>query len=151
EMERLLPQQPRVDVIRASLAAHGALIEVPDLRAAVALSNRLAPEHLELAVAEPHALLPAVRNAGAVFMGHHTPEALGVFGIGSSHVLPSGGTVGFSYVLGLYAFQRRLSVVEASATGVRQLAVTAGVMADAEGLHAHAQSARICMGEKNGC
>lgn len=148
-LQRLVPQQPRADVIRASLAAHGALIEVPSLAMAVTLSNRLAPEHLELAVADPHALLAGIRHAGAVFMGHHTAEVFGDYCIGSNHVLPTGRTARFSSALGVYDFQRRLSVVEASAAGARQLAVTAGIMADAEGLYAHACSARVRGGGEN--
>lgn len=141
-MQRLLPTQPRAAIIRASLAAHGALIHVPDLATAVRLSNRLAPEHLELAVDAPQALLDDVRHAGAVFMGHYTPEAFGDYCAGSNHVLPTGRTARFSSALGVQDFQRRLSVVETSAAGAQALAPIAGAIADAEGLHAHADSAR---------
>src|SRR5699024_10627096 len=95
------------------------------------------------AVDEPQALLDGIRHAGAVFMGHYTPEAFGDYCAGSNHVLPTGRTARFSSALGVYDFQRRLSVVEASADGARRLAPVAGVMADAEGLYAHARSARL--------
>lgn len=150
EVERLLPEQPRADVIRASLSAHGALIHVADLAGAVTLANRMAPEHLELAVAEPHALLDGIRHAGAVFMGHYTPEAFGDYCAGSNHVLPTGRTARFSSALSVHDFQRRMSVVETSAAGARELAPIAGIMADAEGLYAHARSARVRLEDENG-
>lgn len=143
EIERLLPEQPRAEIIRAALAGQGALIRARDLDQALALSNRVAPEHLELAVAEPRALLAGVRHAGAVFMGHYTPEAFGDYCAGSNHVLPTARTARFSSALGVYDFQRRLSVLETTAAGAQQLAAVAAVMADAEGLHAHARSARV--------
>ena len=143
QVARLLPEQPRADVIRAALSGQGALIQVRDLQQAVALSNRIAPEHLELAVAEPRALLDAVRHAGAVFLGHYTPEAFGDYCAGSNHVLPTAGTARFSSALGVYDFQRRLSVLETTAAAAQALAPVAATMADAEGLQAHARSARI--------
>src|SRR5699024_7893492 len=139
----LLPEQPRADVVRAALSGQGALMQVRDLQQAVALSNRVAPEHLELAVAEPRALLDAVRHAGAVFLGHYTPEAFGDYCAGSNHVLPTAGTARFSSALGVYDFQRRLSVLETTAAAAQALAPVAATMADAEGLPAHARSARI--------
>src|SRR5699024_204701 len=129
-MQRLLPEQTRAAVIRASLAAHGALLHVPDLHVPVQLSNRIAPEHLELAVADPQALLDAVRHAGAVFMGHYTPEAFGDYCAGSNHVLPTGRTARFSSALGVHDFQHRVSVVEASMAGARELAPIAAAIAD---------------------
>lgn len=150
QIERLLDEQPRAEVIRAALADHGALIRVPDLQTALALANDMAPEHLELAVAEPRALLAGVRHAGAVFLGHYTPEAFGDYCAGSNHVLPTGRSARFASALGVYDFQRRLSVVEAGPAGAQQLAEVAAVMAEAEGLHAHAGSARARLQAKNG-
>ncbi len=141
-VERLLPEQPRATIIRAALTNHGALIRVPDLATAVALSNRIAPEHLELAVADPQALIDGIRHAGAIFMGHNTPEAFGDYCAGSNHVLPTGRTARFSSALGVHDFQKRLSIVQASDAGAAHLAPIAAAIADAEGLHAHAQSAR---------
>lgn len=140
-MQRLLGEQPRAEVIRASLQARGALIKVSDLAAAVALSNRIAPEHLELAVADPELLLPQVRHAGAIFLGHHSPEALGDYVAGPSHVLPTYGTARFSSPLGVYDFEKRSSLIGCSAPGAQRLARTASVLARSEGLAAHAASA----------
>lgn len=147
-IERQLAQQPRADIIRAALDNHGALIQVPDLDQALVLANRMAPEHLELAVAQPQVLLAGVRHAGAVFMGHYTPEAFGDYCAGSNHVLPTGRTARFSSALGVYDFQRRMSVVETSAAGARELAPIAATMADAEGLYAHAASARVRVSDR---
>ncbi len=141
-IERLLPQQPRADVITASLQARGALIQVADLDQALAVSNRVAPEHLELAVADPERLLPAVRHAGAIFLGHYSPEAIGDYVAGPSHVLPTFGTARFSSPLGVQDFQKRSSVIGCSQDGVAALARTAAVLADREGLTAHGDSAR---------
>ncbi len=140
-MLELLPKQPRADVIRASLEARGALIKVPDLAAAVSLANRIAPEHLELAVADPERLLPQVRHAGAIFLGHHSPEALGDYVAGPSHVLPTYGTARFSSPLGVYDFEKRSSLIGCSAPGAERLARTASILARSEGLAAHADSA----------
>jgi len=139
---RLLPARARADIIRASLAAHGVLIRVADMAEAVALSNQIAPEHLELAVAEPETLLGTIKHAGAVFMGHATPEAFGDYCAGPNHVLPTGRTARFSSALGVYDFQKRLSVIHASTAGAAQLAPVAATLADGEGLEAHAASAR---------
>src|SRR5699024_5206259 len=106
--------------------------------------------HLELAVADPQALLDDVRHAGAVFMGHYTPEAFGDYCAGSNHVLPTGRTARFSSALGVHDFQHRVSVVEASMAGARELAPIAAAIADAEGLHAHARSARVRMQDGRG-
>lgn len=140
-VERLLPDQPRADIIRAALANQGALIRVANLDEAVALANRIAPEHLELAVADPDALIDGIRHAGAVFMGHHSPEAFGDYCAGPNHVLPTGRTARFSSPLGVYDFQKRLSVINASSGGASVLAPLAAEIARAEGLEAHAQSA----------
>ncbi|MCC5887900.1 MAG: histidinol dehydrogenase [Gammaproteobacteria bacterium] len=140
-MLRRLPAQPRADVIRRSLAARGALIKVPDLDGALDLVNRIAPEHLELAVEDAQALLPRIRHAGAIFLGHHTPEALGDYVAGPSHVLPTYGTARFSSPLGVYDFEKRSSIIGCSAAGAANLAQVASTLARSEGLVAHAESA----------
>lgn len=137
EVERL----PRAETIRASFANTGALVEVEDLDQAVDLANRIAPEHLELAVADAKPLVDRIRHAGAVFVGHRTPEVFGDYCAGPNHVLPTGRTARFSSALGTYDFQKRISLVEASATGAAELAPVAKRLADAEGLGAHAASA----------
>lgn len=139
----LLPEMERRDVIEQSLARRGALIKVRDLAEAVALANRIAPEHLELSVADPTVLLDDTRNAGAIFMGRHTPEALGDYCAGSNHVLPTGGSARFASPLGVYDFQKRSSIIHCSPAGARALAQTASVLARAEGLTAHARSAEF--------
>ncbi|MES1926097.1 histidinol dehydrogenase [Salinisphaera sp. T31B1] len=140
-VDRLIVDQPRRAIIEAALRDHGALIEVANLAEAVALSNRIAPEHLELAVDDPDALLDDIRHAGAIFMGHRTPEAFGDYCAGPNHVLPTGRTARFSSALGVYDFQKRLSIVQASAEGAAVLAPVAAELARGEGLHAHAASA----------
>lgn len=142
-IERLLPQQPREQIIRASLSSCGALIKVRDLQEAVELSNQMAPEHLELAVADPNALLDSIRHAGAVFLGANSPEAFGDYCAGPNHVLPTGRTARFSSPLGVYDFQKRLSIIGASPAGAQQLAPIASTLARGEGLYAHALSADL--------
>ncbi len=141
-MEERITQLPRADIVRASLAGRGALIAVRDLDEAVEVANRIAPEHLELSVAEPRALLEKVRHAGAVFLGRHTPEAFGDYCAGPNHVLPTSRAARFSNPLGVYEFQKRTSLIECTADGAKMLAQIAGRIADAEGLQAHAASAR---------
>lgn len=133
---------PREAIVRASIAGRGALILVRDLDEACAVSNRIAPEHLELAVDAPRALLPKIRHAGAIFLGRHTPEAFGDYCAGPNHVLPTSRAARFSNPLGVYEFQKRSSLIDCSVDGARTLARIAGRIADAEGLQAHAQSAR---------
>jgi histidinol dehydrogenase len=133
---------PRAGIIRKSIADRGALITVRDLQHAIEVANRIAPEHLELSVADPRSLLPRVRHAGAVFLGRHTPEALGDYCAGPNHVLPTSRAARFGNPLGVYEFQKRTSLIECSADGARALASIAATLADAEGLQAHAQSAR---------
>ncbi len=140
-IERLLPEMPRAAIIRRALAARGALIEVPDMAAAVALANRIAPEHLELSVGDARALLPQIRHAGAIFLGRYTPEALGDYCAGPNHVLPTSGTARFSSPLGVYDFQKRSSIIECSAGGAAALGRVAATLAESEGLDAHARSA----------
>ncbi len=140
-IERLLPGMERREIITAALEKRGALIRVGDLAEACALANRIAPEHLELSVAEPEALLPDIRHAGAVFLGSHTAEALGDYCAGPNHVLPTGGTARFSSPLGVYDFQKRTSVIGCTPEGASPLAETARILALGEGLTAHARSA----------
>jgi histidinol dehydrogenase len=138
---RLLPDMPRADIIRQALAARGALVKVADIAQAVALANRIAPEHLELSVAEPRRWLPEIRHAGAIFLGRYTAEALGDYCAGPNHVLPTAGSARFSSPLGVYDFQKRSSIIECSAAGAAQLGQVAGTLARGEGLVAHARSA----------
>jgi histidinol dehydrogenase len=138
---RLLPEMPRRVVIEASLAARGALIEVRDLEDACAVANRVAPEHLELSVEDPQALLPKLRHSGAVFLGRWSSEAIGDYCAGPNHVLPTAGTARFSSPLGVYDFQKRTSVIGVSREGAQRLGRIAATLAEGEGLRAHARSA----------
>ena len=138
---RLLPQEPRRAVIEASLAARGALIESRNLEEACEIANRVAPEHLELSVEDPRALLPSLRHAGAIFLGRWTSEALGDYCAGPSHVLPTSGTARFSSPLGVYDFQKRTSLIGVSRAGAATLGRIAATLAQGEGLPAHARSA----------
>ena len=142
-MRRHIESMPRRGIIAASLAGRGALIRVRDLDEACALANRVAPEHLELAVADPEALLPKIRHAGAIFLGHHASESLGDYCAGPNHVLPTSRTARFSSPLGVYDFQKRSSVIRVSAEGARTLGQVAATLARAEGLEAHARSAEL--------
>ena len=138
---RLLPDLPRADIIRQALAARGALVQVSDIEQAIALANRIAPEHLELSIAEPRRWLPQIRHAGAIFLGRYTAEALGDYCAGPNHVLPTAGSARFSSPLGVYDFQKRSSIIECSAAGAATLGRIAGTLARGEGLVAHARSA----------
>ena len=138
---KLLEQMPRRDIIKTALENRGALILVADLDEACAISNRIAPEHLELSVADPQAWLPKLKHAGAIFMGRYTSEALGDYCAGPNHVLPTSGTARFSSPLGVYDFQKRSSLIQVSAQGAQKLGDIASVLAFGEGLQAHAQSA----------
>ena len=140
-IEKLIIGMPRSDIIRASLANRGALIHVRDLAEACSISNEIAPEHLELSVADPAALLPSIRHAGAIFMGVHSSESLGDYCAGPNHVLPTAGTARFSSPLGVYDFQKRSSIIQVSAAGAETLGRVAATLARAEGLEAHARSA----------
>ncbi len=142
-IERLLPTMERAEIIRASLVGRGAMILTRDLEDAVAISNRLAPEHLELSVAEPEQLLPKVRHAGAIFMGPYTSESLGDYCAGPNHVLPTSRSARFFSPLGVYDFQKRSSVIMCSEQGVQQLGRVASVLARGESLTAHARSAEM--------
>ncbi len=140
-LRRLLPTLPRVAIASQALSQRGALIKVADIAQAIAIVNRVAPEHLELSIAEPRAWLAQIRHAGAIFMGRYTAEALGDYCAGPNHVLPTSGTARFSSPLGVYDFQKRSSIIECSAAGAATLGRVAGVLARGEGLDAHARSA----------
>lgn len=140
-IEKLLPTLNRQDIVRTALFDRGALVKVRDRAEALALINHIAPEHLELSVENPEALLPEIRHAGAIFMGRHTPEALGDYCAGPNHVLPTSGTARFSSPLGVYDFQKRSSLIGCSPAGASTLAKVASTLARGESLEAHARSA----------
>ncbi|ERP95675.1 histidinol dehydrogenase [Labrenzia sp. C1B10] len=142
-VEAQLKTLPREDVARASWQDYGAIILVDDLEAAMPLANRIAPEHLELAVADPEALLKKVRNAGAVFLGHYTPEAIGDYVGGSNHVLPTARSARFSSGLSVLEFVKRTSILKCNADNLRQLGPAAIALGESEGLSAHARSVSI--------
>jgi histidinol dehydrogenase len=138
---RQLPAVPRAEIVAKSLARRGALIRVRDLGEACEIANRMAPEHLELAVANPEALVPNIRNAGAIFVGHYSSEALGDYCAGPNHVLPTARSARFSSPLGVYDFQKRTSVIAVSRAGAQTLGRVASTLAHGEGFAAHAKSA----------
>jgi len=140
-IDRLLPTMERKDVIAASLSRRGALIRVHSLDEAIALVNRIAPEHLELSLRDPMSVAKRVRHAGAIFLGAFTAEVLGDYCAGPNHVLPTAGTARFSSPLGVYDFQKRTSLIMCSEQGADALARTASALARGEGLTAHARSA----------
>ncbi|PCM45219.1 histidinol dehydrogenase [Marinobacter sp. ANT_B65] len=140
-INKLLPTMERADIIRTSMADRAALIQVADLSEAAKVSNRIAPEHLELSVEDPETLLKEIRHAGAIFMGRYTAEALGDYCAGPNHVLPTSGTARFSSPLGVYDFQKRSSIIGFSARGADRMGRVASVLARGEGLTAHARSA----------
>jgi histidinol dehydrogenase len=140
-INKLLPTMERREIIQISLENRAALIKVADMAQAVDVSNRIAPEHLELSVADPEALLPQIRHAGAIFMGRYTAEALGDYCAGPNHVLPTSGTARFSSPLGVYDFQKRSSLIMFSAEGASEMGKVASVLARGESLTAHARSA----------
>jgi histidinol dehydrogenase len=144
-IERQLPQMERADIIRAALSSRAALIRVQDLDDAVAVANYIAPEHLELSVADPQALAARIRHAGAIFMGRYTAEAVGDYCAGPNHVLPTSRTARFSSPLGVYDFQKRSSLINCSAAGAAELGRIAARLARGEGLTAHARSAEYRM------
>ena len=142
-MQRLIGEMSRKSVISASLKARGALIQTRDLDEACTLANRIAPEHLELAVQDPEKILSKVRNAGAIFLGRWSSEAVGDYCAGPNHVLPTAGTARFSSPLGVYDFQKRSSVIEISRQSAAELGRVAATLAEGEGLTAHARSAEM--------
>ena len=142
-IEKLLPTMPRRAVIEASLKGRGALIQVSGLDEACTIANRIAPEHLELAVAEPHPLVEKIRHAGAIFIGHYASESLGDYCAGPNHVLPTSRSARFSSPLGVYDFQKRSSLIDVSAAGAQTLGPIAATLAHGEGLTAHARAAEL--------
>jgi histidinol dehydrogenase len=142
-IERLLPTMPRREVISASLKGRGALIQVADLDEACTLANRIAPEHLELAVSDPSPLVEKIRHAGAIFIGHYASESLGDYCAGPNHVLPTSRSARFSSPLGVYDFQKRSSLIEVSPAGAQTLGPIAATLAHGEGLTAHARAAEL--------
>ncbi len=140
-INKLLPTMERADIIRSSLTDRGAFVRVKDLDDAAAVANRIAPEHLELSVADPESLSRKIRNAGAIFMGRYTAEALGDYCAGPNHVLPTSGSARYSSPLGVYDFQKRSSLINCSAAGADKLGRIASVLARGESLTAHARSA----------
>jgi len=146
-IDRLLTEMPRRAVIGASLRRRGALIRTKDLEEACDIANRVAPEHLELSVAEPKKWLKRIRHAGAVFLGRYTSEALGDYCAGPNHVLPTSRTARFSSPLGVYDFQKRTSIIAVSRKGAQKLGRLAVTLAQGEGFHAHARSAELRFGK----
>jgi histidinol dehydrogenase len=147
-ISRLIGDQPRREIIRTSLERRGALIESRDLAEACDIANRIAPEHLELSVADPQRWLQRIRHAGAVFLGRFSSEALGDYCAGPNHVLPTSRTARFSSPLGVYDFQKRSSLIEISPEGANALGQLAATLAEGEGLPAHAAAARMRMTRK---
>ncbi|MDR2853637.1 MAG: histidinol dehydrogenase [Burkholderiaceae bacterium] len=146
EIDRLLPTLPRREIIAASLNGRGVLIHTRSMEEACEISNRIAPEHLEVSSREPHRWEPLLRHAGALFLGAYASESLGDYCAGPNHVLPTSGTARFSSPLGVYDFQKRSSLIEVSAAGAQALGPIAATLAEGEGLQAHAQSARLRLG-----
>jgi histidinol dehydrogenase len=144
-IDRLLPQMPRAEIIAKSLNGRGALIHTRSMEEACEISNRIAPEHLEVMSAEPHRWEPLLRHAGAIFLGNFTSESLGDYCAGPNHVLPTAGTARFSSPLGVYDFQKRSSLIEVSEAGARKLGAIASELAHGEGLQAHARAAEMRM------
>jgi histidinol dehydrogenase len=144
-IDRLIADMPRADIIRSSLNNRAALIRVDTMAQAIEVANHIAPEHLELSVENAADVARQIRNAGAVFMGRYTAEALGDYCAGPNHVLPTSGTARFSSPLGVYDFQKRTSLIGCSAEGAAALGKVASTLALGEGLVAHARSAEYRM------
>ena len=142
EIEKALVDLPKAEIAKAAIANRGALILVKDRAEGIEVINRIAPEHLELSVDDPEAMVKDVRHAGAIFMGRYTPEAIGDYCAGPNHVLPTSGTARFSSPLGVYDFQKKSSIIYCSEQGSQTLAKTADILAVEENLDAHARSAR---------
>lgn len=143
EINRLLPTMPRAEIIAKSLSGRGALILTRDMEEACAISNRIAPEHLEVSSRDPHRWEPLLKHAGAIFLGAFTSESLGDYCAGPNHVLPTSGTARFSSPLGVYDFQKRSSLIEVSEAGAQVLGPIAAELAYGEGLQAHARAAEM--------
>ena len=146
QIDRLLPTLPRAEIIAKSLNGRGALIHTRSMEEACAISNRIAPEHLEVSSRDPHRWEPLLKHAGAIFLGAYTSESLGDYCAGPNHVLPTSGTARFSGPLSVYDFQKRSSLIEVSEAGARQLGQIASVLAHGEGLQAHAGAAEMRLG-----
>ena len=142
-IDKLLPEMPRKDIIAASLNGRGALIHTRSMQEACDISNRIAPEHLEVSSDKPHQWEPLLKHAGAIFLGAFTSESLGDYCAGPNHVLPTSGTARFSSPLGVYDFQKRSSLIEVSEQGAQVLGQIASVLAHGEGLQAHARAAEM--------
>ncbi len=142
-INRLLPTMPRRRIIAKSLSDRGALILTRSMEEACDISNRIAPEHLEVSSREPHRWEPRLKHAGAIFLGAYTSESLGDYCAGPNHVLPTSGTARFSSPLGVYDFQKRSSLIEVSEAGAQTLGQIASVLAHGEGLQAHARAAEM--------
>jgi histidinol dehydrogenase len=142
-MDRLLPEMPRREIIAKSLTGRGVLIQTRDMAEACAISNRIAPEHLEVSSQDPHRWEPLLVHAGAIFLGAYTSESLGDYCAGPNHVLPTSGTARFSSPLGVYDFQKRSSLIEVSEQGAQTLGRIAAELAYGEGLQAHARAAEL--------
>jgi len=142
-INRLLPEMPRREIIAKSLTGRGALIHTCSMEEACAISNKIAPEHLEVSSRDPHRWEPLLKHAGAIFLGAYTSESLGDYCAGPNHVLPTSGTARFSSPLGVYDFQKRSSLIEVSEAGAQALGQIASVLAHGEGLYAHARSAEM--------
>ena len=142
-IDRLLPEMPRAEIISKSLNGRGALIQTASMEEACAISNRIAPEHLEVSSREPHRWDPLLKHAGAIFLGAYTSESLGDYCAGPNHVLPTSGTARFSSPLGVYDFQKRSSIIEVSEQGAQELGRIASVLAHGEGLQGHARAAEM--------
>jgi histidinol dehydrogenase len=144
-IDRLLPSMPRAEIIAKSLSGRGALIHTRSMEEACAISNRIAPEHLEVSSSDPHRWEPLLKHAGAIFLGAFTSESLGDYCAGPNHVLPTSGTARFSSPLGVYDFQKRSSIIEVSEAGAQTLGRIAAELAYGEGLQAHARAAEMRM------
>ena len=142
-INRLLPEMPRAEIIARSLTDRGALILTRSMEEACAISNRIAPEHLEVSSRDPHRWEPLLKHAGAIFLGAYTSESLGDYCAGPNHVLPTSGTARFSSPLGVYDFQKRSSLIEVSEAGAQNLGRIASTLAHGEGLQAHARAAEM--------
>jgi histidinol dehydrogenase len=142
-IDRMLAEMPRAEIIAKSLNGRGALIQTRNMEEACEISNRIAPEHLEIASKEPHRWEPLLKHAGAIFLGAFTSESLGDYCAGPNHVLPTSGTARFSSPLGVYDFQKRSSLIEVSEAGAQKLGAIAAELAYGEGLQAHARAAEM--------
>jgi len=144
-IDRLLAEMPRAEIIAKSLNGRGALIRTRSMEEACEISNRIAPEHLEIASRDPHRWEPLLKHAGAIFLGAFTSESLGDYCAGPNHVLPTSSTARFSSPLGVYDFQKRSSLIEVSEAGASKLGAIAVELAYGEGLQAHARAAEMRM------